>query len=79
MPSWDVVQQSWLIPAVCPFLQGKFHMHVNALEYVGGQHVCSLPEKERDGVIHVKLTSLSDSLAIKTAVVCDVCPCEQVG
>ncbi|KAM4761772.1 integrin beta-4 isoform 2-T2 [Cyanocitta cristata] len=56
---------------------GKFHMHVNALEYVGGQHVCSLPEKERDGVIHVKLTSLSDSLAIKTAVVCDVCPCEQ--
>lgn len=54
-------------------------MHVNALEYVGGQHVCSLPEKERDGVIHVKLTSLSDSLTIKAAVVCDVCPCEQVG
>ncbi|NXJ19162.1 ITB4 protein, partial [Dicrurus megarhynchus] len=56
---------------------GKFHVHVSALEYVGGQHVCSLPETERDGVIHVKLTSLSDSLTIQTAVVCDVCPCEQ--
>lgn len=77
--SRDVVQQSWLISAVCPFLQSKFHMHVKALEYVGGQHVCSLPERDRHGVIHVKPTSLSDSLTVSTAVVCDVCPCEQVG
>ncbi|XP_014111348.1 PREDICTED: integrin beta-4 [Pseudopodoces humilis] len=55
----------------------KFHMHVKALEYIGGQHVCSLPEKERHGVIHVKPTSLSDSLTVSAAVVCDVCPCEQ--
>ncbi|XP_039571792.1 integrin beta-4 [Passer montanus] len=55
----------------------KFHMHVKALEYVGGQHVCSLPEKDRHGVIHVKPTSLSDSLTVSAAVVCDVCPCEQ--
>ncbi|XP_053850932.1 integrin beta-4 isoform X2 [Vidua macroura] len=55
----------------------KFHMHVKALEYVGGQHVCSLPEKDRQGVIHVKPTSLSDSLTVSTAVICDVCPCEQ--
>uniref|UniRef100_A0A8C0UXQ7 Integrin beta n=1 Tax=Cyanistes caeruleus TaxID=156563 RepID=A0A8C0UXQ7_CYACU len=48
-----------------------------ALEYIGGQHVCSLPEKERHGVIHVKPTSLSDSLTVSAAVVCDVCPCEQ--
>uniref|UniRef100_A0A8D2N941 Integrin beta n=1 Tax=Zonotrichia albicollis TaxID=44394 RepID=A0A8D2N941_ZONAL len=64
---------------------GSFHitrgkvMHVKALEYVGGQHVCSLPERDRHGVIHVKPTSLSDSLTVSTAVVCDVCPCEQVG
>ncbi|XP_032932727.1 integrin beta-4 isoform X1 [Catharus ustulatus] len=56
---------------------GKFRMHVKALEYVGGQHVCSLPEKDRHGVIHVKPTSLSDSLTVSTAVICDVCPCEQ--
>uniref|UniRef100_A0A8C5U3E6 Integrin beta n=1 Tax=Malurus cyaneus samueli TaxID=2593467 RepID=A0A8C5U3E6_9PASS len=56
---------------------GKFQMHVKALEYVGGQHVCSLPERERRGVIHVKPTSLSDSLTVSAAVVCDVCPCEQ--
>ncbi|KAI1232350.1 Integrin beta-4, partial [Lamprotornis superbus] len=55
----------------------KFHMHVKALEYIGGQHVCSLPEKDRHGVIHVKPTSLSDSLTVSAAVICDVCPCEQ--
>ncbi|XP_014744640.1 PREDICTED: integrin beta-4 isoform X2 [Sturnus vulgaris] len=55
----------------------KFHMHVKALEYVGGQHVCSLPERDRHGVIHVKPTSLSDSLTVSAAVICDVCPCEQ--
>ncbi|NXT71653.1 ITB4 protein, partial [Chaetops frenatus] len=55
----------------------KFHMHVKALEYLGGQHVCSLPEKERQGVIHVKPTSLSDSLTVSAAVICDLCPCEQ--
>uniref|UniRef100_A0A8B9ZHJ7 Integrin beta n=1 Tax=Anas platyrhynchos TaxID=8839 RepID=A0A8B9ZHJ7_ANAPL len=52
-------------------------MRVKALEYVGGQHVCSLPEKDRQGVIHVKPTSLSDSLEVRASVVCDVCPCEQ--
>uniref|UniRef100_U3JEA0 Integrin beta n=1 Tax=Ficedula albicollis TaxID=59894 RepID=U3JEA0_FICAL len=56
---------------------GQFHVHVKALEYVGGQHVCSLPERERQGVIHVKATSLSDSLTVSAAVICDVCPCEQ--
>lgn len=56
---------------------GKFKMRVKALEYVGGQHVCSLPEKDRQGVIHVKPTSLSDSLEVRASVVCDVCPCEQ--
>lgn len=79
MSSWDVAQQSWLIPAVCPFLQSKFRMHVKALEYIGGQHVCSLPKNDRDGVIHVKPTSLSDSLKVSAAVICDVCPCEKVG
>lgn len=61
-----------------PSLQGKFKVRVKALEYVGGQHVCSLPEKDRQGVIHVKPTSLSDSLEVRASVVCDVCPCEQV-
>ncbi|XP_051491035.1 integrin beta-4 isoform X2 [Apus apus] len=56
---------------------GRFNMHVKALEYVGGQHVCSLPERDRQGVIHVKPTSLSDSLQVTTSVICDVCPCEQ--
>uniref|UniRef100_A0A8C9U1Z4 Integrin beta n=1 Tax=Serinus canaria TaxID=9135 RepID=A0A8C9U1Z4_SERCA len=59
--------------------RGKVVSPRMALEYVGGQHVCSLPEKDRHGVIHVKPTSLSDSLTVSTAVVCDVCPCEQVG
>uniref|UniRef100_A0A8C9MGL4 Integrin beta n=1 Tax=Serinus canaria TaxID=9135 RepID=A0A8C9MGL4_SERCA len=57
--------------------RGKVVSPRMALEYVGGQHVCSLPEKDRHGVIHVKPTSLSDSLTVSTAVVCDVCPCEQ--
>ncbi|XP_062447866.1 integrin beta-4 isoform X3 [Rhea pennata] len=56
---------------------GKFNMRVKALEYVGGQHVCNLPEKDRQGVIHVKPTSLSDSLKVQTSVICDVCPCEE--
>ncbi|NXN12602.1 ITB4 protein, partial [Indicator maculatus] len=56
---------------------GKFKVRMKALEYVGGQHVCSLPEKDRQGVIHVKPTSLSDSLKVTASVVCDVCPCEQ--
>ncbi|NXE26377.1 ITB4 protein, partial [Ardeotis kori] len=56
---------------------GKFHVRVKALEYVGGQHVCTLPEKDRQGVIHVKPTSLSDSLKVTASVICDVCPCEQ--
>ncbi|XP_061866461.1 integrin beta-4 isoform X4 [Colius striatus] len=55
---------------------GKFNMRLKALEYVGGQHVCSLPEKDRQGVIHVKPTSLSDSLTVTASVICDVCPCE---
>lgn len=63
----------------CPFPQNKFRMDVKALEFAGGQHVCSLPEKDRSGVIHVKPTSLSHSLTVKASVVCDVCPCEQVG
>ncbi|NXN91936.1 ITB4 protein, partial [Rhinopomastus cyanomelas] len=56
---------------------GKFKVRMKALEYVGGQHVCSLPEKDRQGVIHVKPTSLSDSLKVMASVICDVCPCEQ--
>ncbi|NXH15960.1 ITB4 protein, partial [Bucco capensis] len=56
---------------------GKFKVKVKALEYIGGQHVCSLPEKDRQGVIHVKPTSLSDSLKVTASVICDVCPCEQ--
>lgn len=53
-------------------------MRVKALEYVGGQNVCSLQKTEREGVIHVKPTSLSDSLKIRASVYCDVCSCEQV-
>ncbi|NXU56976.1 ITB4 protein, partial [Turnix velox] len=56
---------------------GKFKVRVKALEYIGGQHVCSLPEKDRQGVIYVKPTSLSDSLKVTASVLCDVCPCEQ--
>ncbi|KFV44075.1 Integrin beta-4 [Tyto alba] len=56
---------------------GKFNVRLKALEYIGGQHVCSLPEKDRQGVIHVKPTSLSDSLKVTASVICDVCPCEQ--
>ncbi|XP_071620655.1 integrin beta-4 isoform X5 [Heliangelus exortis] len=56
---------------------GKFNVRVKALEYIGGQHVCSLPERDRQGVIHLKPTSLSDSLQVTASVICDVCPCEQ--
>ncbi|NWU48494.1 ITB4 protein, partial [Dromas ardeola] len=56
---------------------GKFNVRVKALEYIGGQHVCSLPEKDRQGVIHVKPTSLSDSLKVTASVICDLCPCEK--
>ncbi|XP_027690468.2 integrin beta-4 [Chelonia mydas] len=56
---------------------GSFKVHVKAHEYVGGEHVCNLPEKEQHGVIHVKPSSLSDSLKIAASVICDVCPCEQ--
>lgn len=54
-------------------------MHVKALEYVGGQHVCSLPKDDRERDIRVTATSLSDSLRVSAAVICDVCPCEQVS
>ncbi|NXN33162.1 ITB4 protein, partial [Nycticryphes semicollaris] len=56
---------------------GTFNVRVKALEYIDGQHVCSLPEKDRKGVIHVKPTSLSESLKIAASVICDLCPCEQ--
>ncbi|OXB61129.1 hypothetical protein ASZ78_013692 [Callipepla squamata] len=57
---------------------GKFQVRVKALEHVGGQHVCTLPDKDREGTIHVKPTSLSDSLQVQASIVCDVCPCEQI-
>uniref|UniRef100_A0A8C9EJN3 Integrin beta n=1 Tax=Pavo cristatus TaxID=9049 RepID=A0A8C9EJN3_PAVCR len=57
---------------------GKFQVRVKALEHIGGQHVCTLPEKDRQGIIQVKPTSLSDSLQVQASIVCDVCPCEQV-
>uniref|UniRef100_A0A8C3P2G0 Integrin beta n=1 Tax=Cyanoderma ruficeps TaxID=181631 RepID=A0A8C3P2G0_9PASS len=58
--------------------RGKvFRMHLKALEYVGGQHVCSLPKDDRERDIRVTATSLSDSLKVSAAVICDVCPCEQ--
>ncbi|NWS73404.1 ITB4 protein, partial [Crotophaga sulcirostris] len=56
---------------------GRFQVRVKALEALGGQHVCSLPERDRQGVIHVKPSSLSDSLRVTASVICDVCPCEQ--
>uniref|UniRef100_A0A674JR27 Integrin beta n=1 Tax=Terrapene triunguis TaxID=2587831 RepID=A0A674JR27_9SAUR len=56
---------------------GSFKVRVKAHEYVGGEHVCNLPKKEQQGVIHVKPSSLSDSLKIDASVICDVCPCEQ--
>nr|XP_048674126.1 integrin beta-4 isoform X4 [Caretta caretta] len=56
---------------------GNFMVRVKAHEYVGGEHVCNLPKKEQHGVIHVKPSSLSDSLKITASVICDVCPCEQ--
>ncbi|XP_030390390.1 integrin beta-4 isoform X3 [Gopherus evgoodei] len=56
---------------------GSFKVRVKAHEYVGGEHVCNLPKKEQQGVIHMKPSSLSDSLKIDVSVICDVCPCEQ--
>uniref|UniRef100_A0A8C0H2X8 Integrin beta n=1 Tax=Chelonoidis abingdonii TaxID=106734 RepID=A0A8C0H2X8_CHEAB len=56
---------------------GSFKVRVKAHEYVGGEHVCNLPKKEQQGVIHMKPSSLSDSLKINVSVICDVCPCEQ--
>nr|XP_008162121.1 integrin beta-4 isoform X3 [Chrysemys picta bellii] len=56
---------------------GSFKVRVKAHEYVGGEHVCNLPKKEQQGIIHVKPSSLSDSLKIDASVICDVCPCEQ--
>ncbi|NXP05141.1 ITB4 protein, partial [Thinocorus orbignyianus] len=56
---------------------GKFNVRLKALEYIDGQHVCSLPESDRQGVIQLKLTSLSDSLNVTASVICDACPCEQ--
>ncbi|XP_019358966.1 PREDICTED: integrin beta-4 isoform X3 [Gavialis gangeticus] len=55
---------------------GKFNLRLKALEKVGGEHVCNLQEKDRQGTIHVKPSSLSDSLKIDASVICDVCPCE---
>uniref|UniRef100_A0A452H3V6 Integrin beta n=1 Tax=Gopherus agassizii TaxID=38772 RepID=A0A452H3V6_9SAUR len=58
-------------------IQGSFKVRVKAHEYMGGEHVCNLPKKEQQGVIHMKPSSLSDSLKIDVSVICDVCPCEQ--
>ncbi|XP_019398126.1 PREDICTED: integrin beta-4 isoform X3 [Crocodylus porosus] len=55
---------------------GKFNLRLKALEKVGGEHVCNLQEKDQQGTIHVKPSSLSDSLKIDASVICDVCPCE---
>ncbi|NXE76024.1 ITB4 protein, partial [Cochlearius cochlearius] len=56
---------------------GTFNVRLKALKDIGGQHVCSLPKKDREGVIHVKPTSLSDNLEVTASIICDVCPCEQ--
>ncbi|XP_067403678.1 integrin beta-4 [Emydura macquarii macquarii] len=56
---------------------GRFKVRVKAHEYVGGEHVCNLPKKEQQGVIHVKPSSSSESLKIDASIICDVCPCEQ--
>ncbi|KAJ6660314.1 hypothetical protein lerEdw1_017737, partial [Lerista edwardsae] len=56
--------------------EGTFNVQVKALEKVGDKPVCDLPEKDRQGVIHIKPSSFSDKMEVEASVVCDVCPCE---
>ncbi|XP_066474181.1 integrin beta-4 isoform X3 [Tiliqua scincoides] len=55
---------------------GTFNVRVKALEKVGDKPVCDLPEKDREGVIHIKPSSFSNKMEIDASVICDVCPCE---
>ncbi|XP_053149867.1 integrin beta-4 isoform X4 [Hemicordylus capensis] len=56
---------------------GTFNVRVKAHKKVGDESVCNLPEKDRQGVIHVKPSSFSNRMEIQASVICDACPCEQ--
>ncbi|XP_028572742.2 integrin beta-4 isoform X3 [Podarcis muralis] len=55
---------------------GRFKVRVKAHEQVGDKHVCSLPEKDRDGVFHIKPSSFGNNVEVAASVICDACPCE---
>ncbi|KAM4691201.1 LOW QUALITY PROTEIN: integrin beta-4 [Rhinophrynus dorsalis] len=55
---------------------GLFKVKVKALEQVGGQHVCKLPQQDQAGRILLKPSTFTDGLHIDASVICDVCPCE---
>ncbi|XP_061086823.1 integrin beta-4 isoform X3 [Conger conger] len=56
---------------------GTFKVKVKALEKVGGQHVCELPDAEKEGTMRVKPTTFSTAFKIDAGVLCKSCDCEK--
>ncbi|XP_036383011.1 integrin beta-4 isoform X1 [Megalops cyprinoides] len=62
---------------ITPGETGTFKVRVKAHEKVGEQHVCQMPDQEREGTMRVKPTTFSAALRINTGVICEVCDCEK--
>ncbi|KAL4648065.1 integrin beta-4 isoform X1 [Arapaima gigas] len=60
-----------------PGHKGTFKMRVKAHSKMGEDHVCSLPENDRNGTMRVKPTTFSAHLGVTTEVLCPICNCEK--
>ncbi|KAM4663962.1 integrin beta-4 isoform 2-T2 [Discoglossus pictus] len=55
---------------------GTFRVNVKALEQVGENHVCKLPQQDQSGAVVIKPSTFTDGLQLDASVMCDECPCE---
>ncbi|XP_070595990.1 integrin beta-4 isoform X1 [Erythrolamprus reginae] len=53
-----------------------FNVNVKTKHFTD-KHVCDLPEKERQGIIHIKPSSYTDQMEIDASILCDICSCEK--
>ncbi|KAG9350376.1 hypothetical protein JZ751_026731 [Albula glossodonta] len=57
---------------------GTFKVRVKALDKYGEEHVCQLPEEDREGTMRVKPTTFSTAFNIDAGVLCQTCECEKL-
>ncbi|KAI1896702.1 hypothetical protein AGOR_G00097480 [Albula goreensis] len=64
--------------SIKPGETGTFKVRVKALDKYGEEHVCQLPEEDREGTMRVKPTTFSTAFNIDAGVLCQTCECEKL-